>query len=208
MVALKKLVTSLNAKQVRARKSKTQKTALALRQHLWPDITDDMLWLRGDERRKGFTTIPRTMPLFMEAIGDASKHVSTGSKAVPAGRTYLSLWCRVYDEGLVRIDNEKVAAAEAGYAGERSVSTWREHMRVLKDLGFIDIKSVIGGEFQHVLLLNPYHAVMKLKRQGLIQERLYDAIYQRALEIGATDIRDGLPEDAVDDDDTTTTTAA
>lgn len=99
------------------------------------------------------------------------------------------LWCRVFDEAFVKIDNEAIAAAEAGYTGERNVTTWREHLRVLKDLGFIDYKEGPGGSFQYILILNPYHVVKAHKDQ--IQPATYTAICQRALDIGAADDLDG-----------------
>jgi len=161
---------ALSERATSKRLSKAQKATLAIRKELWPAITDDDLWLRGDLNRIGFTTIPRTMPMFMELIADASKQVTTGSKSVPTGKAYLVLWCRVFDEGLVRIDVEAAAAMEAGYTGERNVTTWREHLRVLKELGFIDYKKGHAGPCQFVLLLNPYHAVKALRKKGWIQE--------------------------------------
>jgi hypothetical protein len=158
-----------------------------MRKQLWPEIGDGDLWLRAD--RDGFTTIPRTMPLFMELIADASKRVTTG-KSVPAGKAYLVLWCRVFDEGLVKIEVEAAAALEAGYTGERNVSTWREHLRVLKVLGFIDFKPRMAGPCQFVLLLNPYHAAKALHKKGWVQESAYTALFQRAQEIRATDLED------------------
>ena len=178
----------LNEKQAKKRLSKAQKAALAMRKQLWPEITDDMLWLRHD--RDGFTTMPRTMPLFIDLIQDVSKQVTTG-KSVPAGKAYLVLWCRVFDEALVKIEVEAVAAMEAGYTGERNVSTWREHLRVLKDLGFIDYAAGPAGPCQFVLLLNPYHAVKALDAKGWVQKLTYTALYQRAMEIGASDLDDG-----------------
>ena len=171
------------------RASKAKKTALDLRATLWPQVTDSMLWIRDDKSRKGFTTIPRLMPLFMEVIAAASKHV-TGNKAVPAGKSYLVLWCRVFDEGLVKIDNDATAAFEAGYVGERNVSTWREHLRVLKELEFIDVRPGPAGSFQYVLLFNPYHATKRLRQKGWVQELTYTTLIQRAGEIGATDLKD------------------
>ena len=175
----------LNSKQVKKRISKAQQGTLALRKQLWPNVTDDMLWIRHD--KSGFTTIPRTMPLFMELINDASKHVSKG-KSVPAGKSYLVLWSRVFDEGMVKIEVEAVAAMEAGYTGERNISTWREHLRVLKELGFIDYAEGPAGPFQFVLLLNPYHAAKKLYEKKQVQNLTFTALYQRALEIRATDL--------------------
>jgi hypothetical protein len=181
----------LNAKQFKARVTKTAKSALTMRQTLWPDVTDAQLWLRTDRTRKGFTTIPRGMPLFMEIIADASKRVGTG-KSVPAGRSYLVLWCRVFDEGLVKIDDETTAAFEAGYRGERNITTWREHLKVLKDLGFIDFNAGPAGPSQFVLLLNPYHAVKRLQQKGWVQQLNFTALLDRALDIGAIDLNEPI----------------
>jgi hypothetical protein len=178
---------ALNEKQVKKRASKAKQSSLKMRAHLWPEIQDSALWLREDDTRKGFTTMPRTMPMFVNLIQDVSKHVANG-KSVPAGKSYLVLWCRVFDEGFLKIDQEATAALEAGYAGERNVTTWREHMRVLKDLGFIDYKPGPAGPCQYVLLLNPYAAVKVLRQKTWLQEDTYTALYQRALEIGATDL--------------------
>jgi hypothetical protein len=186
-LAAKKTVSApaLSERAAKKRLSKAQKATLAMRTQLWPKITDDDLWLRND--RDGFTTIPRTMPLFMELIADASKQVTAG-KSVPAGKAYLVLWCRVFDEGLVKIDVEAAAAMEAGYIGERNVTTWREHLRVLKELGFIDYAAGMAGPCQFVLLLNPYHAAKALHTKGWVQKGTYTALIQRAQEIRATDL--------------------
>jgi hypothetical protein len=178
------LVSSLlNSKQTQKRISKAKEDAIAMRKHLWPEVTDAQLWLLDDKKKKGFSSIPRTMPILMNIIGDASKQVS--AKSVPAGRTYLVLWCRVFGEGIVKIENEMVAASEAGYTGERSISTWREHIRVLKELGFIDYKLGAAGPMQFILMLNPYRVAKALRAKQWIQEGHYTALLQRALEIGA-----------------------
>lgn len=179
--------TALNVKQSKKRASKARQNSLKMRAHLWPGVGDSALWLREDDTRKGFTTMPRTMPAFVNLIQDVSKRVSNG-KSIPAGKSYLVLWCRVFDEGFLRIDQEAAAALEAGYSGERNITTWREHLRVLKDLGFIDYKPGPAGPCQFVLLLNPYQAVKMLRSRGWVQEEAYTALLQRALEIGATDL--------------------
>ena len=124
------------------------------------------------------------MPLLINIIADASKQVS--KKSIPAGKAYLVLWCRVFGEAFVKVDNEMIFAAEAGYASERSISTWREHLRVLKDLGFIDYKAGPGGPMYYVLLLNPYHVVKNLRAQEWMSEIAYTSFLQRAMDIGAT----------------------
>jgi hypothetical protein len=179
--------TALNEKQARARRNGATESNLKMRAHLWPDLDEKRLWLRTDKTRKGFTTMPRTMALIINLIDDISKQ-ATGGKAVPAGRTYLVLWCRVFDEGFVKIDNEAVAALEAGYAGERNVTTWRQHLAVLRDLGFIDCKDGPAGPYQYVLLFNPYQVIKALSAKGLIQQGTYTALFQRAIDVRATDL--------------------
>lgn len=183
---------ALTERAARKRLSKAQKATLAIRKQLWPDVTDAQLWLRKD--RDGFTTIPRTMPLFMELIADVSKRVTAG-KSVPAGKAYLVLWCRVFDEALVKIESDATAAMEAGYIGERNVTTWREHLRVLKALEFIDYREGRTGPSQFVLLLNPYYAVKRLHEKKWVQDRTYIALFERAQEIGATELNDMEDDD-------------
>ncbi len=173
----------LNAKQTAKRNSKAKEDAIKMRKHLWPDVADEQLWLIADRRKKGFSSIPRVMPILMDIIDKASKYVS--KRSLPAGRSYLVLWCRVFGEGLVKIDNETVAAFEAGYSSERSVTTWREHMQALKDLGFVDIREGQAGSMQYVLLFNPYQVAKVLREKKWVQEVQFTALYQRALEIGA-----------------------
>ena len=170
-------------KQAQTKINKAKEDTIAMRQQLWPEVTEDHLWLIGDRKKKGFSSIPRVMPLLVNLIQDSSKQVS--KKSIPAGRTYLVLWCRVFGEGMVNIDNEVVAASEAGYLGERSVSTWREHMRVLKDLGFIDYKAGQAGAMQFVLLFNPYKVAKALRAKNWISENAYNRLFQRANQIGA-----------------------
>ncbi len=176
------LAAVLNVKQQAKRRSKAQENALKMRALLWPDVEAGRLWHRNVN--DGYSSVPRTLPLLMNIINDLSKSVA-GGKSVPAGRTYLVLWCRVFDEALVKIDSESTAAAEAGYTGERNITTWREHLRVLKDLGFVDYREGPAGPNQFVLLYNPYHVVEA--RKGEIQVASFTALYQRALEIGAGD---------------------
>ena len=105
-------IGELNVKQAKKRLSKAKESSLKMRKHLWPMIKESDLWLREDLTKKGYTTMPRTMPLLIKLISDTSKNV-TESKSVPAGKAYLVLWCRVFDEGYLKIDSEAVAAMEA-----------------------------------------------------------------------------------------------
>jgi len=184
------VVPAPNVKQLKVRQSKMAKGMLQMRGSLWPDIDESKLWLRTDQTRKGYTTIPRGMPLFLGMIDDASKRVTSG-KSVPAGQSYLVLWCRVRDEGMLNIESEAPFAFEAGYAGERNVFTWREHMKVLKELAFIDFKPGAASPCQYVLLLNPYLAAQALRAKNWVREVAYTTLLQRMSEYGATDLDGG-----------------
>lgn len=187
--AHKPAATVPNVKQQQVRQSKMAKGMLQMRENLWPGVDESKLWLRTDHTRKGYTTIPRGMALFMGMIDDASKQVTSG-KSVPAGRSYLVLWCRVRDEGMLNIESEAPFAFEAGYAGERNVFTWREHMKVLKELGFIDFKEGAASPCQYVLLWNPYLAAQALRAKNWVREVAYTTLLQRMSEYGATDLQD------------------
>lgn len=161
---------------------KTKKSASErrqdLRKTLWPEVKESDLWLRS--QRVGFTTIPRAMPL----VGQILDHVS--GKGFPLLSTYLTLWCWVFDEGMVEIRNPRELAHEAGFSGPRAEATWRSRMKRLDDLGFIKSKAGLGGDFQYVLLLNPLRRI-----KALYEERpkdfLYNALVGRLAQIGADD---------------------
>jgi hypothetical protein len=63
-------------------------------------------------------------------------------------------------------------------------------LRVLKELGFIDHKEGPASPFQNIPIFNPYHVVKALYKKGWLQQAAYTAIFQRASEIGATDLDD------------------
>ncbi|WP_341686538.1 hypothetical protein [Limnohabitans sp.] len=148
----------------------------------FPDYPEELLWKRS--RNHGFSTIPRTLPLAMQAI-DAQ------SKGQPAGHVLLCLWIRAPDHPLLTIDAPNVFATEAGFEGERAVDTWRRRMRSLRDLGFIETKEGSTGDFHYVLLLNPNIGVEKLRRQSKTQTSFYGRFRDRLIDIGAErDIKD------------------
>lgn len=167
--------------------SKAQEKAKALRDSVWPDLDEQMLWNRKSV--SGFTTIPRTMPLIMNIIDALTKNK-------PAGSAYFVMWCRTFDHSLLVIDNPMTLAVEAGFSGERALSTWKDRMRSLVELGFIDAKEGPSGPYHYVLLFNPHKVVWDLK--GRIQESTFRQLQTRAIEIGAKDMQPAQPtaEDA------------
>ncbi len=168
------MTTASTAKKI----SKGQEKAQAMRDACWPDLDDAKLWNR--KKVSGFTTIPRTMPVIMNII-------DTLTKNKPAGSTYFVLWCRTFDQAFLVIDNPLTLASEAGFTGERALSTWKDRMRSLVELGFIDAKEGPAGTFHYVLLFNPHKVVWTLKDK--IQHGTFLQLQARAIDIAAKDFK-------------------
>jgi hypothetical protein len=164
---------------VKARVSKKigEKT-LRLRDQLWPDIPEEDLWHR--KRNKGFTTIPRSMTYVVQVMNELANNMSLSL-------TYLSLWCHTYDEYMVTIADPRRMAFEAGFIGQRPELTWNKRMKKLIELGFIKAEAGPSGPFNYILILNPLK-VVKNKRAE-IRKELYNALLQRANDIGADDLQ-------------------
>lgn len=118
-------------------------------------------------------------------IKEAYKKKYKASSA--AGTTYTTVWLHYLGHGMSRIENETDAALESGYGGERGVTTFRRHMRVLKDLGFVDFVEETRGRVKWVLLHNPYQVVKKLFQDGHIDKTTFSMLCERADAIGAGD---------------------
>lgn len=169
----------MNLKQKRVRASKMLSRNLELRKEFWPSISADLLWNR--KQKSGFTTMPRPMPQILRIMD----HLA--DKGKPVSQSYLSLWCRVFDESLVVIQNEKEMASEAGFTGQRAVTTWHSRMKNLVEMGFIDAKARSSEKYKYILIFNPYIVIKKLKKEKKIPEPLYNALFARAQEVGAVD---------------------
>lgn len=142
----------------------------------FPGYPAELLWSR--KLNDGYSTVPRTLPLAMQAI-------DSQCKGQPAGHTLLCLWIRAPDHPLLTIEAPATFAAETGFTGERAVDTWRRRMRLLRELGFIDTKKGPTGDFHYVLLLNPNVGVEKLRNAGKVQDVLYGRFRDRLIDIGA-----------------------
>lgn len=128
----------------------------------------------------GFVTIPRTLPIAMQAV-DAQ------SKRQPAGQTLFCLWARAWNYPVLSIADPLTLAAEIGFTGECAVDTWRRRMSRLRELNFIRTKPGPSGQFHHVLLLNPNAAMEWMRSNGLVQDELYVRFVECLADIGALD---------------------
>jgi hypothetical protein len=165
-----------NSKQSVAKRLKMSERSQQLKDLHFSGFHPDFLWHR--KTNDGFITIPRSLPIVMQAI-DAM------SKGQPAGHTLLCLWSRSPDNSLLVIENPATFAAEAGFIGERAVDTWRKRMKSLRDLLMIQTKPGPSGEFHYILLVNPNAAIEWMRGKGWVQDGLYARFIDRLMEIGA-----------------------
>lgn len=172
-------------RQGKTRAQRIKERAILRREQLWPNIPTEKNWNR--KVSDGFTTIPRTLALvglIADTLAGKNKRVSS---------TYWGLWCRVWDTGVVIIENEYELATEAGFTGERRVYTWRDRIKQLIKLNFIEVKGGPKGPYQYVLIINPYHVLCDHKEAGHIQNQYWLSFLERAEEIGAKDIKKYKP---------------
>lgn len=155
---------------------------LAQREMLWPGCAP---WLWDRNANKGFATIPKTMPLVLQNMDDLSN-------GKPLSATYLGLWCETWDNGMVAATKHQEMAHAAGFTGQRAIYTWRGRMHLLHALRFIDIKAGRSGDISHVIIWNPHRIIRwhhEQKTPGLVEAN-FNALLERALEIGAKDMLD------------------
>lgn len=170
------------------RKSKRKKktpidTAGEYRANNLPHIEDANVW---NSSSGGWSSTPRTAGLIANlVIKEAYRNRFGGSSA--AGVTYMTLWLHWQGHGMSRIENEADAALESGYGGERGITTFRRHLRTLKELGFVEYLEESRGRVKWVALLNPYQVVKKLMQDGHISKATYSAVTERADAIGVSD---------------------
>ncbi len=179
------------AKAKRKRKSPVD-TAKDYRTTNLPHIKDGDVWSASSG---GWASIPRPAGLIATVvIKEAHKAMLGGSSA--AGTTYMTLWLHWQGNGMSRIESEADAALESGYGGERGITTFRRHLRTLKDLGFIDYLEEGRGRVKWVALFNPYQVVKKLLQGGHISKPTYSLVSERADAIGSAGEFDGPAEPA------------
>jgi hypothetical protein len=173
----------VTAKPTSAREaSAIGKKQLAIRDLHWPDA-QQYLWDR--KAHKGFTTIPKTMPMILKIMDEMTK-------GAPVSSTYLNLWCNTWDNSFVTPNRHGEMANASGFGGQRGEHTWRGRVKKLRDLRFIDITAGKAGPMSNAIIWNP-HLVIRWHHQkktpGLVAAS-YNALLENALELGAKDMMD------------------
>ena len=123
------------------------------------------------------------MPLIVQIMDNLSK-------GKPVSAVYLDLWCRTYDDSFVIANRSKEMVFFSGFNGERAERTWSSRIKILSDLGFIDIKDGPNGPISYVLIKNPFHTIVKLQREGRVSNQFFNGLKQRMIEIGARDLEE------------------
>jgi hypothetical protein len=165
---------------------KITKRQLELRARLWPELKDGDLWSR--HTHDGFSTIPSTMTLIMGIMDDLSKNK-------PVSSTYLELWTRTFDEGFATLSKAREIAFHSGFSTERADRNWKSRLKILHDLGFIDLKGGASGAASYALILNPYKVIQQhhdKKTPGMRDEK-YNALVARAIELGDVSLAPPAP---------------
>jgi hypothetical protein len=145
-----------------------------LRRELWPDVDESRLWNRAEFT--GFTTIPRTLPVFLRLIDHLDKQ--------SASRVYLDLWCRAFDDYVIEVRDEYDAAFMSGYDGQRAIRTWRERIAVLDRYGFVRTHTTPHGSYRYVLVLDPHPVIEALRENGKVDDSTWIAYRSLLISIG------------------------
>ena len=117
------------------------------------------------------------------------------SNGKPVSSTYLGLWCETWDNSMVNVSKANDMAHAAGFNGQRAAYTWSGRIKILQDLRFIDVKPGRSGPNSHILIWNPHRIIRwhhSQKTPGLVEAH-FNALMERALEIGAGDMFDEIP---------------
>jgi hypothetical protein len=77
------------------------------------------------------------------------------AKGADAGRVYVDLWSRQYEDGLVIVHDEEEFAMACDYAEGSGVRYWREAMAELERLGFIKVAPMNRRKYGFVRLIHP-----------------------------------------------------
>jgi hypothetical protein len=156
------------------------KRQLAVRELHWPGRAP---WLWDRKVHKGFTTIPKTMPLILKIMDEITK-------GAPVSSTYLTLWCNTWDNSFVVLNKHGDMANASGFGGQRGEHTWATRMKKLQELEFIDIKAGKSGPMSNAIIWNPHYILRwhhHIKTPGLT-EASYNSLVETALDIGANDM--------------------
>lgn len=156
-----------------------------IREEFWPGKAS-LIWDPSSQKLKGFVGVSRLTPWITTLI----RHLAKAKSGDPTG-VYWEFWCRHMGQGIVEIKDEEECAFAAGYTSSRALRTWRDHVQMLKDLGFADFTEVGNRKVGYVFLPNPLGIARWYSDKGKTPKGWWASFRSRAREIGA-DIPDSI----------------
>lgn len=154
-------------------KTERQTKKERMRDDLWPDAAEVVWDYRSNQ---GWLNVPRFMPAILRVIDS----LSSGK---PVSSTYFDLWCRTYNDGFVDAARVGEMSFFSGFDGERAQRTWKSRLKILEDLGLIRTKPGASGDMSYILVLDPAPILEKLRTDGKIQDRFWNAYQGRVAEV-------------------------
>jgi hypothetical protein len=100
------------------------------------------------------------------------------------------MWARLREEQFLTLNRPEEMAFHAGFEGQRALRTWKDRVQRLANLGFIGVMPGPLGELSYAVFYNPYHVIKRAYLAKKVQERKWQALVVRAIEIGAFDMDD------------------
>jgi hypothetical protein len=156
-----------------ARRIGSRKKRQELRDRLWPGIADRVY---PQPVEFGWCQLPRFFPLVLQLLSE--RRISNG---MDLSRTFLGLWCDNYGDGMVEVDSEIEYAAVAGFRGDRGIRSWRDRVRKLAKLGFIEVTESGTQRIGFVCIIDPRRAIDGLPAKGISIPQGWWAQYQHKL---------------------------
>ena len=127
----------------------------------------------------GYTTVPRTLGLITALLKQLCKGGDPSS-------VYVELWCRVYDEGLVEVRYAKELGVAAGFSPARAERSFRERVKLLRNLGFVKTAKRYDSDFDYIFLRHPDIVVRELEAGNKLPSSSWTEEYARRMQdIGA-----------------------
>lgn len=148
----------------------------ATREDLWPEGAA-LVWPQPKERpfSDGWAKMPKYLPAILAIL--SNKDLSEGMDLAPV---YIELLSRLFDEGLVELSDEDEHAYLSGLS---SVKTWRKRLRQLEALGLLKTFERVPGKLGYVILVHPLHAIVKLYKDGKVEEKGWRVLKHRLIEL-------------------------
>jgi hypothetical protein len=153
------------------------KKRIALREHLSPG-SSARIWPQPNEA--GWSKMPRYIAVILRALQ------KNASKGYDLGAVYLELLARNEEEGIVEIVKEEEHAYLSGYkANARGVRSWRERVRMLEQLGFIEAYPRGVARIDQVIVRHPRHALEALHAAKQLDDELHHYLGKILIDSGA-----------------------